>query len=65
MKPLKSDSEKLTISDAARALDVCRRTILKGVKAGLLVPIRGGLRRRVYWVTRASVDALIEKGGAA
>ena len=65
MKPLKSDNEKLTLSDAARALGVCRRTIQRGISKGLLVAVRGGLCRHVYWVTRASVDALIEKGGAA
>lgn len=62
---LKSDKAKMTLSDAARALLVSKRTIQNGIKAGLLVPIRGGLCRHVYWVTRASVDALIEKGGAA
>ena len=63
---LKSDREKMTLTDAAKELHVCKRTIQNGIDKGLLVPVRGGLlRRNAYWVTRASVEALKAKGGAA
>lgn len=64
MKPLKSDKEKLSLPDAAKVFGMTKRGIQKAIKAGRLVPVRGGVARRVYWVTRASVNAIL-KGGAA
>jgi hypothetical protein len=65
MKKLESDDEKMTLADAAKALSVCKRTIQNGIKAGILSPVRCGLKRRACWVTRASVEAFLAKGGAA
>lgn len=60
---IQTDNEKFTIADAARALNVHPNSIRRAIKAGRLVPVRHGTTGRAYYVTRASVNALL-KGGA-
>ena len=67
MNCTKSDEKKLTMSDAAKMLGVSTRTVKRAVDNGLLDGVTHGLRGRVYWVTRASVEralAAIGRGGA-
>ena len=67
MNYTKSDEGKMTLTDAARTLGVTVRTVQRAVKDGLLDGVTHGLRGRVYWVTRASVEralAEIGRGGA-
>ena len=67
MNCTKSDEKKLTMSDAAKMLGVSTRTVKRAVDNGLLDGVTHGLRGRVYWVTRASVEralAEIGRGGA-
>ncbi|MBQ6339848.1 MAG: hypothetical protein IJI36_11955 [Kiritimatiellae bacterium] len=63
-KTWKSDESKVTLADAGKMLTCSQRTIQRAIRAGRLEPVHGGVARRVYWVTRASVNAIL-KGGAA
>jgi len=67
MNYIKSDENRLTLTDAAQMLGVTVRTVQRAVKDGFLDGVTHGLRGRVYWVTRASVEralAAIGRGGA-
>ena len=70
-KIAKSDKDKLTLADAARMLNVCKRTVQKAIRDGLLEPVTRGIHGYAYWVTRASVTNLLVatsknvRGGAA
>jgi excisionase family DNA binding protein len=54
----KSDKDKLTLTDAATRLNVCVRTVTEAIRKGKLEPVRHGIARRVFWVTRESVEKL-------
>ena len=58
-----SDKERMTIADAARELKCSRWSIYRAMATGKLEPVRCGISRRAYYVTRASVEAIM-KGGA-
>ena len=58
-----STADKLTIADAAKALCASRWSVHRAIAAGKLEPVRGGIARRAYYVTRKSVEAIL-KGGA-
>lgn len=58
-----TNAENVTLKDAASMLHCTIRTIQNAIKAGKLEPVRCGISRRAYYVTRASVEA-ITKGGA-
>ena len=59
-----SDKDKLTLTDAANVFGVSKRAIQNAIRDGRLVPVRCGLCRRAYGVTRARVNAILT-GGAA
>ena len=59
----KTDTDNITLQDAAKMLNCTKRTIQKAIKAGKLEPVRCGVARHAYYVTRASVEAIM-KGGA-
>ena len=58
-----STADKLTIADAAKAFNASKRSVLRAIVAGKLEPVRGGIARRAYYVTRKSVEDVL-KGGA-
>lgn len=58
-----SDKDKITLKDAAKMLNCSRRTIQNAIARGKITPVRCGISRRAYHVTRASVEAIM-KGGA-
>ena len=58
-----SDNDNITLKDAAKMLNCSRRTIQNAITRGKITPVRCGISRRAYYVTRASVEAIM-KGGA-
>lgn len=58
-----SDNDNITLKDAAKMLNCSRRTIQNAITHGKITPVRCGISRRAYYVTRASVEAIM-KGGA-
>lgn len=57
-----TDDENISLKDAAKMLKCSRRTIQNAIANGKLTPVRCGIARRAYYVTRASVEAIMEGG---
>ena len=55
-----SDNDNITLKDAAKMLNCSRRTIQNAITRGKITPVRCGISRRAYYVTRASVEAIMK-----
>jgi len=55
-------ADKITLTDAAKMLNCSKRTIQNAIASGKLTPVRCGVARHAYYVTRASVEAIMEGG---
>jgi len=56
------DADNVTLKDAAKMLNCSKRTIQNAIASGKLIPVRCGVARHAFYVTRASVEAIMEGG---
>lgn len=58
----KTDTDNITLQDAAKMLNCTKRTIQNAIARGKIKAVRCGVARHAYYVTRASIEAIM-KGG--